>query len=106
MSEDDKHPLANLDETVHQRARLGILAILAENDEADFVHLKRSLGLTDGNLGRHLEILVEAGHVTVRKGSDGRRGRTWVRLTPSGSRALADEVRALRALLRLDSDHR
>lgn len=105
MSEDDKHPLADLDETVHQRARLGILAILAENDEADFVHLKRSLGLTDGNLGRHLEILADAGHITVRKGSDGRRGRTWVRLTPSGSRALADEVRALRALLRLDSDH-
>jgi DNA-binding MarR family transcriptional regulator len=105
VSEDDKHPLADLDETVHQRARLGILAILAENDEADFVHLKRSLGLTDGNLGRHLEILADAGHITVRKGSDGRRGRTWVRLTPSGSRALADEVRALRALLRLDSDH-
>lgn len=102
MTDADKHPLADLDETVHQRARLGILAILAENGEADFAHLKKSLGLTDGNLGRHLEILVEAGHITLRKGSDGRRRRTWVRITPVGSSALSTEVELLRLLLRLD----
>lgn len=102
MTDTDKHPLADLDETVHQRARLGILAILAENDEADFVHLKRSLGLTDGNLGRHLEVLAEAGHLTLRKGSDGRRARTWVRITPGGARALSAEVELLRRLLRVD----
>lgn len=104
MTDLDKHPLADLDETVHQRARLGILAILAENDEADFAHLKRSLGLTDGNLGRHLEVLVGAGHVSLRKGSDGRRTRTWVRITPGGARALSTEVELLRLLLRLDRE--
>jgi len=102
VTDADKHPLADLDETIHQRARLGILAILAENGEADFAHLKRSLRLTDGNLGRHLEILVEAGHITLRKGSDGRRKRTWVRITPIGSSALSTEVELLRLLLLLD----
>jgi DNA-binding MarR family transcriptional regulator len=94
-----RHPLADLDETVHQRARLGILAILNETKEADFTHLKSALGLTDGNLGRHLEVLVEAGHVTLRKGSDGRRRRTWVRITAQGRRALRTEVALLRQLL-------
>jgi DNA-binding MarR family transcriptional regulator len=101
MSDEEKHPLAGLDETVHQRARLGILTVLAENQEADFTHLKRSLGLTDGNLGRHLEILAEAGHITLRKGSDGRRARTWVRITPTGTQALNTEVELLRRLLLL-----
>lgn len=32
----DIHPSANLDEAVHQRVRLGVLAILAEVKEADF----------------------------------------------------------------------
>lgn len=94
-----RHPLADLDETVHQRARLGILAILNESKEADFSHLKSALALTDGNLGRHLAVLVEAGHVTVRKGSDGRRTRTWVRITATGRRALRTEVELLRRLL-------
>ena len=99
MSDQEMHPLAALDETVHQRARLGVLAILAENQEADFTHIKRSLGLTDGNLGRHLEVLAHAGHVTLRKGSDGRRARTWVRITPSGTQALNTEIELLRRLL-------
>ncbi|WP_136519076.1 transcriptional regulator [Cellulomonas telluris] len=102
MSATHRHPLADLDETVHQRARLGILAVLAEHEEADFTHLRRTLGLTDGNLGRHLEVLVEAGHVELRKGSDGRRPRTWARITPQGTRALTAEVELLRHLLRLD----
>ncbi len=101
MTSDERHPLADLDETVHQRARLGVLAILAENREADFAHLKGALGLTDGNLGRHLEVLGEAGHVTLRKRADGRRTRTWALITPKGVRALEDEVERLRRLLLL-----
>lgn len=98
-TQDARHPLADLDETVHQRARLGILAILNETKEADFTHLKTALALTDGNLGRHLQVLVDGGHVTVRKRSDGRRNRTWVRITATGRRALRSEVEMLRQLL-------
>lgn len=101
---DARHPLADLDETVHQRARLGVLAILNETREADFTHLRTALGLTDGNLGRHLQVLVEARHVTVRKKSDGRRTRTWVRITTEGRRALRAEVEMLRSLLAVVDD--
>lgn len=94
-----EHPSSGLDDVVHQRTRLGILTILTEAREADFSYLKRTLRLTDGNLGRHLEVLAEAGHVTVTKAYDGRRGRTWVRITDRGRQALWLEVRALEALI-------
>jgi DNA-binding MarR family transcriptional regulator len=41
-----------------------------------------------------------AGLVTVVKGYEGRRGRTWVQLTKAGRQALHDEIAALKALIR------
>lgn len=89
----------DLDDTVHQRSRLGILTILREAGEADFAFLKKTLGLTDGNLGRHLDVLATAGYIATRRGYDGRRSRTWVSLTPQGATALDLEVAALRAII-------
>lgn len=100
MTEEDRHPTAELDDTVHQRARLGILTILDESDRADFGYLKRVLGLTDGNLGRHLEVLSGQDLVALQKVFEGRRPRTWVTITPAGRAALAAEIAALRALVR------
>jgi DNA-binding MarR family transcriptional regulator len=97
---DTLHPAAALDDTVHQRARLGILAILSEVTEADVTSLKNELGLTDGNLGRHLQVLAEAGLVTLERSMAGSRPRTRVRATRAGTKALREEVDALRALLR------
>ena len=34
------HPILQLDEVVHQRVRLGILAVLAEAEKVDFTHLR------------------------------------------------------------------
>ncbi len=106
MIDPGEHPSTRLDDTIHQRVRLGILAILAEADRAEFVHLRSSLGLTDGNLSRHLAVLEEAGHVRIRKTFEGRKPRTWVRATPKGRSALAAEVAVLRDLLaRVDGHH-
>ena len=57
------HPSRQLDDLVHQRVRLGILAVLSEVRRADFVYLRDALDLTDGNLSRHLHVLEEAGYV-------------------------------------------
>ena len=67
---------SSLDDAVHQRTRLAILTILHEAGEADFRFLRTTLDLTDGNLGRHLEVLLGAGYITTRRGYDGRRRRT------------------------------
>ena len=93
------HPALRLDDTVHQRVRLGILAVLAEASHADFSYLRNALDLTDGNLSRHLTVLADAGLVEVEKDSAGRRPRTWVSATKAGRAALDAEVRALNDLI-------
>lgn len=93
------HPTSGLSDAVHQRARLGVLTVLAETGRADFPYLRDMLGLTDGNLGRHLEVLEGLGLVELTKGHQGRRPRTWVAITREGRSALATEMAALRALL-------
>lgn len=44
-------------------------------------------------------MLADAGQLTVDKGYQGRRPKTWVRITPAGRAALAREMAAPRALL-------
>ncbi len=94
------HPTNGLDETVHQRHRLGILTIAAEAKRAEFGYLRGALDLTPGNLSRHLTVLEDAGMVKVEKGYEGRRPRTWVQITRQGRSALAAELDALAALVR------
>lgn len=93
------HPTADLDDVVHQRHRLGILTIAAEADRVEFGYLRETLDLTAGNLSRHITVLSDAGLLTVLKGYDGKKPRTWVRITDGGRQALAKELAALRALV-------
>ncbi|MFI5960382.1 transcriptional regulator [Cryptosporangium sp. NPDC051539] len=93
------HPALGLDDVVHQKTRLALLTVLDEAGRADFPYLRRTLGLTDGNLGRHLDILAEQGLIELEKGYEGRRPRTWASITPAGEQALAAEMRLLASLL-------
>ena len=93
------HPTNGIDERVHQRHRLGILTIAAEAQRAEFGYLREALGLTPGNLSKHLTVLERAGMVEVEKGYAGRRPRTWVRITAQGRAALDSYTTALRELL-------
>ncbi len=93
------HPALQLDDVVHQRVRLGILAVLAEAKRAEFGYLRDALDLSDGNLSRHIQVLEEAGLVSVEKGYEGRRPRTWVSATRRGRTALDSELRSLRELI-------
>ena len=94
------HPTTALDDTVHQRHRLGILVITSKARQVDFGYLRQALGLTSGNLSTHLVVLEEAGLIQVEKGYEGRRPRTWVSITRDGRAALAAEMAALTALVR------
>lgn len=93
------HPAADLNDVVHHRARLGILTVLGEVRMATFPYLKSLLSLTDGNLGRHIEVLAGDGLVTVTKGYENRRPRTWVTITEAGYAALSAEMAVLKQLL-------
>lgn len=103
MTENDPngaHPATDLNDVVHHRARLGILTVLGEVRMATFAYLKTLLSLTDGNLGRHIEVLAGEGLVSVTKGYENRRPRTWVTITDAGYAALAAEMAVLKQLLR------
>ncbi|GAB7044050.1 MULTISPECIES: transcriptional regulator [Catenuloplanes] len=93
------HPALDLDDAVHQKTRLALLTVLDEAGQADFPYLRKVLNLTDGNLGRHLDVLAQQGLVEITKGYAGRRPRTWAAITPKGEAALAAEMSVLAALL-------
>lgn len=93
------HPATGLDDLVHQRVRLGILAIAHEARRVEFGFLRSQLDLTGGNLSQHLGVLESAGLIEVEKGYAGRRARTWVTLTPAGHAALAAEITRLKLLI-------
>jgi DNA-binding MarR family transcriptional regulator len=78
---------------------LGILTIAHEARRAEFGYLRAQLDLTAGNLSKHLSVLETAGLIEVEKGYAGRRGRTWITLTATGSTALAEEIGRLKQLI-------
>jgi DNA-binding transcriptional ArsR family regulator len=89
-----------LDQLIHERARLGIVAALAANDVLSFQELRDLLGLTDGNLAVHARKLEDAGYVSCEKRFEGRVPRTEYSLTASGRRALADYLVRMESLIR------
>jgi DNA-binding transcriptional ArsR family regulator len=85
-----------LDRVIHERARLGILTSLAAHaDGLLFNDLKELCMLTDGNLHRHLAVLVEAALVEVWKGRRKNRPQTLYRLTRDGRQKLLAYINAL-----------
>jgi DNA-binding MarR family transcriptional regulator len=107
MTDDaERHPVNGLDDVVHQRVRLGILTIAHQARHVEFGFLRTTLELTAGNLGQHLTVLEKAGLITVEKGYEGRRPRTWINLTPTGHQALQDEVTYLKRLIQgIEQEH-
>lgn len=93
------HPVNGLDDVVHQRVRLGILTIAQVARRVEFGYLRATLELTAGNLSQHLATLENAGLVTIDKGYEGKRARTWVRLTKAGQTALRTEITHLKQLI-------
>jgi DNA-binding MarR family transcriptional regulator len=98
------HPAQSLDEVVHQRNRLAILALLGGARRVEFTFLQRELELTGGNLSRHVQVLEDAGLLRVEKGYVGRRPRTWVQITKTGQRALRHELDVLRQIVSTAED--
>lgn len=78
---------SGLDEVIHGKLRLGVMAYLSAVDRATFAELKARTGATDGNLSVHLSKLEEAGYVSVEKKFVGKRPQTSARLTEAGRTA-------------------
>lgn len=88
-----------IDEVIHGRLRLGIIAYLVGAGSADFATLKQHLQTTDGNLSVHLRKLEDAGYVAVEKSFRDRKPRTEVSLTDTGRSAFVKYLDSLSGLL-------
>ncbi|HUU58476.1 MAG TPA: transcriptional regulator [Phycisphaerae bacterium] len=97
MAKERHHNL--IDETIHQRTRLAIMAALAGVESLDFNELKAELGLTDGNLSTHASALERAGYIRITKSFRGRKPRTTLRMTAKGRKAMENYINLLQGIL-------
>ena len=97
MTSDSPHD--RIDDVIHQRTRLAIMAALAAVESLDFNELKADLALTDGNLSTHATALERAGYVKVSKPFRGKKPLTRLAMTAKGRKALTNYVSALQTIL-------
>src|SRR3954452_23157527 len=100
-SEQGRFAYEGLDRVIHEKARLSVLTSLVAHPKGlVFGDLREMCGLTDGNLSRHLQVLQEAGLVTIEKGYDHNRPQTVLRLTPGGRQRYLDYLEVLERVVR------
>jgi DNA-binding transcriptional ArsR family regulator len=88
-----------LDEIIHSRIRLAIIAVLVGVDEAEFTFLRDKVNATDGNLSVHLKKLNETGYISVHKRFVDRKPLSSYKLTSRGRRAFELYVERLEQLI-------
>lgn len=104
MSEDSPETdieidLDAIDDVIHGRLRLGVMAYLSAVNPASFPELLDKTGATNGNLSTHLTKLETAGFIRQEKGYKGKRPQTLVHLTKQGRLAWISYLDAMRAIL-------
>ena len=94
-------PFDELDRVFHEKARLGILScLIGTNDGMNFRDLREVCGLTDGNLNRHLKVLLDAKVLAVKKSGQGRNTNSHYRLTATGRKAFKQYLGALESIVK------
>jgi len=101
---DDSKPqyaYEGLDRVIHERARLSVMTSLAAHPKGlRFVDLKNLCGLTDGNLSRHVQVLVAAKLIEVSKSFEHNRPQTFCWLTTEGRKRYVDYLAVLEQVVR------
>ena len=90
---------SEIDDVIHGRLRLGVMAYLSSVSPAVFGELREAVGATDGNLSVHLRKLESAGYVRIEKRFVGKRPQTRVHLTGSGRAAWVAWIERMEALI-------
>jgi DNA-binding MarR family transcriptional regulator len=91
--------IGEIDEVIHGRLRLGIMAYLSAVNPASFPELLSKTGASNGNLSTHLSKLEAAGYISQEKGYQGKRPQTLVHLTTEGRNAWIRYLEAMKTFL-------
>jgi len=96
---EDLQPIVDIDRTIHEPARLMILALLYVVESADFLFLMRQTGLTGGNLSSHMSRLEAAGYIDIEKEFVDKKPHTMLRLTDEGRVAFREYRQSMKQVL-------
>jgi len=88
-----------INDVIHGRLRLGVMAYLSGCGTADFNVLKAKLSASDGNLSVQLRKLEEAEYVVIEKTYAGRKPLTRITLTDKGRTAFIAYLNAIEKLI-------
>lgn len=90
----------HLDEIIHSRIRLAIIAVLVSVENADFTFIKNKVNATDGNLSVHLKKLEDVKYIKSTKKFVNRKPLTSYKLTKKGLAAFEIYVNRLESLIK------
>lgn len=88
-----------LDEIIHSRIRLAVMALLARHQTLSFSELKKQTKTTDGNISIHLRKLEEVGYLAVTKKFFQRKPHTTYQLSETGRNAFRAYVERMQEIL-------
>lgn len=94
-----------IDDIIHGRVRLAVMAYLSGAGSADFGELRAKTGVTDGNLSVNLRKLEGAGYIEIEKKFVDRRPLTICHLTEAGRTAWIAYLARLQAMLFAPGPH-
>ena len=88
-----------LDELIHSRVRLAVMAVLVSVEEAQFTFLRDKVNATDGNLSANLRKLEAAGCISAVKTFVRKRPVSSYRITSKGQRMFKAYLACLERIL-------
>jgi DNA-binding MarR family transcriptional regulator len=88
-----------LDELLLSKTRLGIMSALIHGDKLDFIYLRRTLELSDGNLSVQISKLEEARYIKVEKVFVDRKPKTFCKITDKGQKAVLNLINRLQNMV-------
>ena len=91
--------LSGFEPLLQAPARLQVMAILVQAQEAEFARLKELTSTSDSVMSKHLAALANAGLIKLTKTTAGSRQRTWASVTRSGRKIFQKHVAALQGII-------
>ncbi|MFC1655692.1 transcriptional regulator [Patescibacteria group bacterium] len=95
----DENLHKQINPTIHQPVRLQIMTFLHLAKHAKFSELKRELGITDGNLGSHLQKLEDEKLITIKKKFVAKKPTSQISITSKGESELLNYMEILKSLI-------
>lgn len=90
--------LANLDPVLGTPERTAALAILANVRLVELSFIADHLAIPSAEATQHMDALIDAGYVRMRRGTIGIGGRRWYRMRSRGEAALKAHLKTLQQM--------